>query len=598
MAVPGRDSDESLAPDPPGLEVRNILGNPKRARKTYMVGEGMAPLRDVYAFNSTIVNLLKAVKERVFYVKDDNGKFVPPPRPGVNPFKVAGLREEKLFRDDECGICLSGYPRGSSYIELDCHHKFHGDCIREWVGHNLSCQMCRTEVKQTSIDVDHSVDVYTQRLGAIQRRILKQCPRLCPLEREEFPLLYVGKKRTVYENAVQSLYSRSIERKDGYTKNFTKTERTLKFKAVPRNISPRDPRYNVEVGLVLKPAEAILLDAITKVLGSKTVMKGMNAAQIGSEFKRKWEVFGGDGHAVAIGLDASRFDQHVSRMALEWEHKFYLGLISDRAVRRRLARLLGWQIKNTGYGRCSDGSLKYEIEGTRCSGDMNTGLGNCLIASCLLIVYCEQRSIPFELANNGDDCVIFCDKKYFNKFSHGLSHWFVEMGFDMVVEEPVYELEKVVFCQSQPVFDGSSWTMVRDPRTCIAKDCVSLKPWHNQKEYESWIKCVGLSGTSLAGGIPVLDSFYRAFVRAGRATKPLALTDPTLQGGLFWQSKGMHRRDLIVTSDARYSFWRAFDITPDEQVTIEAEYNSSTPFYKPVREDWESLPVHEHGLLL
>jgi len=37
------------------------------------------------------------------------------------------------------------------------------------------------------------------------------------------------------------------------------------------------------------------------------------------------------------------------------------------------------------------------------------------------------------------------------------------MGFNMVVEEPVYELEKVVFCQSQPVFDGVSWTMVPIP---------------------------------------------------------------------------------------------------------------------------------------
>lgn len=172
------------------------------------------------------------------------------------------------------------------------------------------------------------------------------------------------------------------------------------------------------------------------------------------------------------------------------------------------------------------------------------------------------------------------------------------MGFNMVVEEPVYELEKVVFCQSQPVFDGASWTMVRDPRSCIAKDCISLKPWVNAKEYESWIKCVGMSGSSLAGGIPVLDPFYRSFVRAGRNAKPLSLKDPTLIGGLFWQAKGMHRRELKITEDARYSFWRAFDITPDEQIAIEDEFNAITPYYQKVRFDWESLPFHEHTLLM
>nr|QHD64756.1 RdRp [Plasmopara viticola lesion associated tombus-like virus 2]QLL27745.1 putative RdRp [Leveillula taurica associated tombus-like virus 1] len=326
-------------------------------------------------------------------------------------------------------------------------------------------------------------------------------------------------------------------------------------------------------------------------------MKGMNASQVGAEFRRKWERMGGDGVAAAIGLDASRFDQHVSVEALQWEHEFYYSLCSDPSYRKQLRLWLSWQLKNKGFGNCSDGSLKYEVDGTRCSGDMNTGMGNCLIASCLLIAYCRERGVGFELANNGDDCVIFIKKRDINKFSIGLSHWFTEMGFNMVVEAPVFQLERVVFCQAQPVFDGFSWTMVRDPRTCIAKDCVSLKPWRNEKEYTSWIKCVGLSGTSLAGGIPVLDSFYRSFVRAGGDAKPLSLSDPTLTGGLFWAAKGMNRRHFSVSDDARVSFYTAFGITPDEQVCLEEEYNSSTPFYAPVEFDPVTLPVKQHYLL-
>nr|APG76355.1 hypothetical protein 2 [Hubei tombus-like virus 1] len=556
-----------------------------------MVGGGMAPRRDIYAFNSTIVNLQKAVKERVFYVKDEQGRFVSPPRPDIFPYVRLSSRKPIARCGNGCGdVAL---PK-----EVDAH--------TEYLAYKCGCgrTMC-VDCVDFANGCDHCLkgfepmrNIFDERLGEIRERVLSRTPFLRPLDLLEFPLQYVGKKRTIYQNAVSSLLNRSLERKDGYTKNFTKTERTTKAAAVPRNISPRDPRYNVEVGRYLKPAEPLLLDAVNKVAGSKTVMKGLNAMQVGEQFRRKWDRFGGRGSTVAIGLDASRFDQHVSAMALEWEHEFYIRLVHDKEKREWLRELLSWQIENKGFGRCADGTIKYKVLGTRCSGDMNTGMGNCIIASCMLIAYCEERNVPYELANNGDDCVIFTHKKYLKRFSRGLREWFLEMGFNMVVEEPVYDLEKVVFCQSQPVFDGTSWTMVRDPRSCIAKDCVSLKPWRNEKEYNSWINAVGQSGTALAGGIPVLDSFYRAFVRAGKGAKALSLDDPTLTGGLFWLSKGMQRRGMAVTDEARYSFWLAFGITPDEQVCMERDYDSKTPYYSRVVVDPEVLPVHEHGLLL
>lgn len=587
----------STAPSPPGLVVRPILGRRSKIRHHYMVGGGMAPRKTVYAFNSTIVNLQKAIKERVFYVKDDTGKFVPPPYPNIGPYR-------RLYRGDRLGVKCSVCELEIKW-QKDVHVVRPFDpqlCLPEHNGKSY-CQECVADYRDVFSDDPQLAlppvrNIFDERLGSVQRRILERVPYYSPVELLDFPKMYQGKKRTVYENAVKSLLNRSLTRKDGYTKNFTKTERTLKDSAVPRNISPRDPRYNVKVGLYLKKGEPILLGAVNKMLGSKTIMKGMNAAQVGKEFHRKWLRFGGDGNAVAIGLDASRFDQHVSDIALKFEHKFWLHGIADPARRKELATLLSWQIENTGFGRCRDGTIKYKVLGTRCSGDMNTGSGNCLLASSMLIAYCEKKGVPFELANNGDDCVIFTHKKFLKRFSDGLHGWFVDMGFNMVVEDPVYVLEKVVFCQSQPVYDGANWVMVRDPRTCIAKDCVSLKPWRNAKEYTSWINAVGQSGTALAGGIPVLDPFYRSFVRAGDGAKPLSLNDPTLTGGLFWLSKGMNRRNFKISPEARFSFWLAFGLSPDDQVAIERGYNSTTPFYQQVVRDPEVLPVHEHGLLL
>lgn len=467
----------------------------------------MSPPRQLYAFNSSLENLIRGVKERVFFVKNPEGGFMTVPAP------------------------LDG--------------------------------------------------VFEARLGYLRDAVGRCCPILRPLEREEYPLQYTGKKRATYTRAVEALRSRELTRKDAEVTIFTKTERTVKPDAVPRIVSPMTPECNLETGRFVKPMESPICKAIAEVAGHTVVMKGMNASQIGGILRQHWEDMGGDSDCVAVGLDATRFDQHVSKQALEFEHTHYPGLLADPADRAECKKLLSWQLQTTAFGRAVDGSVKYKIDGTRLSGVINTGLGNCIIASEMCIAYCREKRIKFRLANNGDDCVIFLRRRYLSRFMDGLSQWFIEMGFNMVVEDPVTVFEEVVFCQAQPVWDGATWTMVRDPRTALAKDCVSLKPWRNVKEYQSWIKGVGLSGRSLAGGIPVFNDFYSSFVEAGGAARPLSHEDPSIGGGLYWMAKGMHRQNLRVTDDARCSFWKAFGITPDMQLVLEKHYRSTVPLFTP-----------------
>nr|QIC52843.1 MAG: RNA-dependent RNA polymerase [Apple tombus-like virus 2] len=484
----------------------------------------MSPPRHIYAFNSSLVNLIKGVKERVFYAKDkETGEFRPAPQavPGV----------------------------------------------------------------------------FQLRLGSLRDSVVACCSRLRPLEREEYPLQYTGKKRATYTRALQSLYSRVVVAKDFSVTIFTKTERTLKDGAVPRIVSPMSPEANLETGRFLKPMEAPLCKAIAKVAGHTVVLKGMNAAQVGQTLSENWEAMGGTGNCVAVGIDAERFDRSVGVQALEFEHTHYPPLLVCPADRSYVKWLLGWQLNATCFGRTREGTVKYKLKGTRLSGVINTGMGNCILASECCIAYCREKKIPFRLANNGDDCVFFIRKCDLSVFSAGLKEWFLEMGFIMAVEPPAYELEEVVFCQSQPVFDGRSWTMVRNPFTALAKDCVSLKPWRNAKEYCSWIKGVGLSGKALAGGIPVFHEFYESFLRAGGNAKPLSHDDPSIGGGLYIASKGMTRQNLSVSTIARWSFWKAFGVTPDMQIEIEKHYRNSTPNYTPVTECGMALPTMPIQLL-
>lgn len=45
--------------------------------------------------------------------------------------------------DDQCPVCLE---KDVNTMLLPCNHRFHGDCILQWVDHSFSCPMCRTEV--------------------------------------------------------------------------------------------------------------------------------------------------------------------------------------------------------------------------------------------------------------------------------------------------------------------------------------------------------------------------------------------------------------------------------------------------------------------
>lgn len=40
---------------------------------------------------------------------------------------------------DECIICQDVYGTSLEIFYLPCHHKFHGDCISQWLNMNASC---------------------------------------------------------------------------------------------------------------------------------------------------------------------------------------------------------------------------------------------------------------------------------------------------------------------------------------------------------------------------------------------------------------------------------------------------------------------------
>lgn len=425
-----------------------------------------------------------------------------------------------------------------------------------------------------------SEGIYVERLRYFRKALLKCFSSTTPVERQDFVHYYKGRRRALYQRACDSLLSSGISHKDAHIKAFVKAEfinSDDKPDPDPRVISPRDPRYNVEVGRYLRPIEHRIYHAIDGIFGGKTVLKGYNAQEIGGIFYEKWNSFR---NPVAIGLDASRFDQHVSVEALKWEHSVYNGIYGSRELRK----LLRWQLSNKVYGHCKDGKLKYITDGCRMSGDMNTAMGNCLLMCALVHCYLNLRGVKASLANNGDDCVVIMESKDVAKFSVGLDDWFLSMGFNMKVEKPVSDLEGIEFCQTHPVYTPQGYIMVRNFPKAISKDCLSLKQLDSVRVCKSWIDAVGQGGLSLTGGIPVYQDFYRSYIRIanGIVTPPVsrrsskrrhATPDAELTGGLAWLSKNMSRKYSKIDPRTRHSFYLAFGTTPCQQIELEKYYS-------------------------
>jgi len=344
-----------------------------------------------------------------------------------------------------------------------------------------------------------------------------------------------------------------------------------KLSSAPRGINPRSPRYNLELGRYLKHTEKLFLKAINVAYGKRaahTVIKGLNANDSAKVIRAKWDVFE---NPVAVGLDASKFDAHVSVQALKYEHSYYTAVFPGE---RRLVNMLNKQLRNKGTAYVQDGKIEFVIDGTRSSGDLNTGLGNCIIMCSMIYAYAKRNDIDIELANNGDDCVVIMESKDLDRFCQYIKPWFAHRGFDMVAEPPVYEFEQIEFCQTKPVWIGDSWRMVRNHSTVLAKDTLCLIPIPNDKVLRKWLGAVGQCGAILNDGVPVQHAFYSALERNGVSSTLAFKKHIYKNSSMMTRIFNMDRHDSEVTDAARVSYYYAFGITPDEQISLERYFNS------------------------
>jgi len=430
------------------------------------------------------------------------------------------------------------------------------------------------------------------RLSRVKDRFCEIVGKLSPCAPQVFCESYGGNKRRLYENAAESLKTKPLEWRDSWIKCFTKAE-YIKPGGVPRLIQPRSPRFNVCLGCYLSPNEKTILHAMDEMfikdihptIDLPTIAKGHNFARRGEYIAQKWATFS---DPVCIGVDASRFDQHINEKLLEFEHSIYEEIFSGDHFQvggQSLKTLLKWQRRNVGRWKGIEGKIRYKTKGCRMSGDMNTSLGNIIIMTSLWYRFIKDirkyyknkgyHKFDAQLYNDGDDSVLIVERRDADFVASILKDWFEEFGITMEFDGIYNRLEEITFCQARPVFNGTSWYLCPNPHKRCFTDLVTMKNLgssdKNHKLFNLQLGAISACGLAANGSTPVLRNLYR---RMGTGVE---LFIPDRNHHLY-----RYRQELVdglkpcfeePTLEHRISFSIAFNISIPEQRLLENFYD-------------------------
>lgn len=435
------------------------------------------------------------------------------------------------------------------------------------------------------------------RLRQHMLKLARRCPRYVQQPVEEWVNTLTGRKKARYESGLRGLRAEPQPlRKWSKTRMFVKWEKAFRkaAKSQPdcRAIQYRTAEYCVLLASFLKPMEHAIYELSGKGILPKTrvIGKGLSLDARARLCVEKWRSFE---DPVAISIDASRFDKHCSRPILEVEHEFYTILGGGDPL---LKQLLSWQLDNVGYGP----GFMYKCSGRRMSGDINTALGNCVLM--VLMVTCALRGLDIDLLDDGDDCLVFCEKRDLEEVRARLAENFREFGYKLTgLDNVATTIAEIEWCQSRIVFTQTGPKFVRDPTKVVNAGLSNSKFGHEPKFAANLLYTIGEAEMSLNAGVPILHEFSKMLFRSGKAPKkPMRLVTGS-QHLLKYQRE--EKLATAITDEARVSFSAAFGISIAQQLSFERQLSATTlslsnlvDVVAPVNEDdwsigsFESLP--------
>lgn len=341
---------------------------------------------------------------------------------------------------------------------------------------------------------------------------------------------------------------------------FIKVEGTMhtgKKINIPRIINPRSSIYNVLLGRYLAHMEKKILLSFDMLYGhSDTMMKGKTVFDKAALVKKYFD----EGY-IAISLDMARFDQHVNIDLLKLEHRVYKKIYNYCP---EIVQLLKAQERTTLQCRALDGDFIIKDRTLRCSGDINTSLGNCILMG--LMCY-PLFTDGMRIMCDGDDTIIWVKPG-----TYDVDKWpahFAQFGMNMTLEGIAHTPEELTFCQHNFIQTENEIRMVRSPHKAMLRDVAGFgENGADISKFRKLLYAVGECGMSQYYGVPILQEIYMMNLRIGQRSHQTVFRE--LSRSNFGMGKLQSRDAVPIEAQTRYSFWLATGFTPLQQVQAES----------------------------
>lgn len=415
-------------------------------------------------------------------------------------------------------------------------------------------------------------------LRAARDEVTRSLPRVTSYDVFALANRHTGAKRERYHSATLRYLDRGVSRVDSYLSMFVKAERLnpgAKVDPDPRAIQFRSAVYCVALSQHLRPCEDVLYqldNASDGVPPSRNVAKSLNQGERAMLLVRKMAAFDAP---LVIGLDMSRFDKHVAQALLKLEAQIYLFMNQDPEFRK----LLEMQQTNTGFTKTG---LKYKVKGRRCSGDMNTAIGNVVLMLLMLIALCriKLRLARWDCLDDGDDALLIVEQRDLNAVVAELGKTFLSFGMVAKIETPTSSVFGIEFCQSRVVeYSANRYKFVRDYRAVISKALCGIRHWENESYRRSVIRAIGTCELALSLGVPVLQAYAVALLRnaGGKGDVGRAPGHLVYRAQREARAFGVELRDIepvSIEQCARESFEASFGLCCSDQLSLERKFAS------------------------
>lgn len=382
-------------------------------------------------------------------------------------------------------------------------------------------------------------------------------------------------KRRRFGGGMERYCRLGVRRQDSFLTEMQK----LEFYAVDklagkedRGIQFRSPTYNAALARHLFHYEHRFYARARNVDGTPMIAKGRSPIERGILLACMAEQFNNPRFVL---MDHSRFDAHVNGDLQREEHKCYK---RGRGYNGELVQLLDWQVANIGF---SHGGIVYRIRHKRCSGDLNTGLGNCKINLGLIKAWLEYCGITnHRILLDGDDSVVIIEEEDLHR-TVGVEEFMLSLG--MVTEVVIADdLSQAEFCQSRVCWGELGPVMVRNPFKVL--DVLTKSPrFLDDKQARGVLAASALGELMQAPGVPVISVAAAALVTMS-ASLPRFTTPDAFERFMVYNTNTIHP---TVDITMRESFEHAWGISIQEQYAIESYYTELAP---PISEKPEVPP--------